>query len=181
MALRFRLADAADAGAIAQLVNAAYRPGVDSSSWTHESRLVAGARTSEEQVRLALAHTQILAGYFDGRLASCVQIERRGGDAYLGMLAVAPDRQGAGFGSATLAQAETYAAGLSGVERLVMLVVDARAELIAFYRRRGYVDSGERRPYPVDSGVGVPRGMRLELMVLYKPARGIAPMYPASR
>lgn len=181
MALRFRLAAAADAGAIAQLVNAAYRPDVDSAGWTHESHLVAGARTSEEQVRLTLAHTQILAGYIDDRLVSCVQIERRDRDAYIGMLAVTPDRQGAGLGGATLAQAETYAAGLSGVERLVMLVVDARAELIAFYRHRGYVDSGERRPYPIHSGVGVPRGMRLELMVLHKPARGIAPVRPASR
>lgn len=172
MALSFRHATAADATVVAQLVNAAYRPGAEPRGWTHEAHLIAGSRTSEDQVRALLAGTDILLGYIEDRVISCVQIEQRGRDAYIGMLAVAPECQGAGLGTATLAHAETYAAKVKGVERFLILVVSARDELIAFYRSRGYRDSGERRSYPVGSGVGTPRGAGLELLVLYKPAAG---------
>ena len=168
MALSFRHATAADAAVIAQLVNAAYRPGTEPRGWTHEAHLIAGSRTSADQVTALLAGTDILVGYIEDRVVSCVQIEQRGRDAYIGLLAVTPERQGAGLGAATLAYAEAYAAEVKGVERFLMLVVSAREELIAFYRRRGYRDSGERRNYPVGSGVGTPRGVELALLVLYK-------------
>lgn len=171
MALSFRPATANDAAAIARLVNAAYRPGDDSTSWTHESHLIAGTRTSAAQVESLLRQSHIIVGSIGNELVSCVQIEAHGPEAYIGLFAVAPERQGAGIGSATLAEAEAYAASLDSVERFAMLVVSARAELVAFYCRRGYVDSGERRDYPAGLGVGTPRGGRLDLAVLHKPVR----------
>ena len=50
-----RIASAADAIAIADLVNRAYRPETGQAGWTHESGLVSGMRTSPDQVRAALA------------------------------------------------------------------------------------------------------------------------------
>lgn len=174
MALSFKPATADDAAALAELVNAAYRPGPESTSWTHESHLLSGARTSAAQIQSLLRESHILVGFIDARLVSSVQIERHGREAYIGLLAVAPADQAAGIGAATLAEAEAYAARLAGVERFALLVVSARTELVAFYRRRGYTDSGERRDYPINSGVGTPRGAILDLTVLHKPARPAA-------
>ena len=37
-----------------------------------------------------------------------------------------------------------------GARRMEMTVIHRRAELIAWYARRGYAPTGETRPFPVD-------------------------------
>jgi hypothetical protein len=39
---------------------------------------------------------------------------------------------------------------------------------MAFYVRRGYLPEGKLEPYPVDAGVGTPRGEPLHLQRLVK-------------
>ena len=46
-----------------------------------------------------------------------------------------------------------------------LLVVSRRPELIAYYERRGYVRTGERRPFPIATDPP------LEFVVLSKPLR----------
>jgi len=72
-----------------------------------------------------------------------------GGLWYLAMLTVRPDRQDAGLGKALLAAAEHYARA-HGATRMRMTVVHQRAELIAWYERRGYAVTGETEPFPYD-------------------------------
>ncbi|QKT04492.1 GNAT family N-acetyltransferase [Ectothiorhodospiraceae bacterium 2226] len=168
--LTYRKATAADAAEIARLVNAAYRPQAGAEGWTHESRIVSGDRTSSRQVEKLLGSSVVLVGLRDDRLVACVQIDRTGADATIGMLAIEPSIQAGGLGSAMLAEAESYAASSLGAERFVLIVVGARTELIQFYIRRGYEDSGQRLPYPIDSGVGTPRNGTLDLVVLQKRA-----------
>ena len=51
-----------------------------------------------------------------------------------------------------------------------MTVITQRAELIAWYERRGYALTGERRPFPAhDPRFGKPRRDDLEFVVLGKP------------
>lgn len=51
-----------------------------------------------------------------------------------------------------------------------MTVIRQRTELIAFYARRGYVDTGEERPFPAgEERFGVPRRDDLVFTVLAKP------------
>ena len=50
-----------------------------------------------------------------------------------------------------------------------MTVITHRTELIAYYNRRGYVDSGRREPFPMhDIKFGIPKRTDLEFCVLKK-------------
>ena len=177
-----RPATAADVGAITELVNLAYRPRPDSAGWTHESGLVGGDRTNSAQVAglLVAPDSVILLGLQGQAVVACVHVERQGRDAMIGMLAVDPRYQTGGAGKQMLAQAEAYAAQHFGVARFLMVVVSSRAELIAFYLRRGYARTGEMMDYPLSAGAGNPLSDTLKIEVLAKrrlPAGGIVP-YP---
>ena len=49
-----------------------------------------------------------------------------------------------------------------------MTVITARTELLAYYERRGYVQSNELQAFPHDINVGEPK-QTLQLVTLYKP------------
>jgi ribosomal protein S18 acetylase RimI-like enzyme len=166
--LKIRKASTEDATAITRLVNAAYRPELGAQGWTHESHIVSGERTNAVQVASALEKSTVLVGLYGTEIVACVQIERDGIDAYIGMLAVDPMRQATGLGKVMLSQAESYAETSLGAQRFALIVVKARTELVQFYLRRGYDDTGKSLPYPIDSGVGTPRSDNLELIVLRK-------------
>lgn len=167
-----RTASVADAIAIADLVNRAYRPEAGQAGWTHESGLVSGMRTSPDQVRAALArpHSVILVVGSTAEIVACVHVEQSGVAASIGMLAVAPALQGRGLGDRMLAAAERHATRVFGVATLTLTVVAPRAELLAFYERRGYRKTGAVAAYPVAQGVGTPRVPGLTIESLEKPA-----------
>lgn len=173
--LTFCAATTTDTAEIARLVNAAYRPPPGAEGWTHETNIVSGDRTSSRQVEELLHHSVVLVGLRNGKIVACVQIESKDRDAYIGMLAVEPTMQATGVGKAMLAQAEAYAASILGAEWFVLVVVATRTELIQFYLRRGYQESGQRLPYPVGSGVGTPRCEALNLAVLRKRNTALKP------
>ena len=78
----------------------------------------------------------------DGTLAGCVYVEVRGERAYLGLLSIAPARQGAGLGKRLNTAAEQYARE-QGCQWMDLRVVSPRAEqLVPVYRKLGYVETG---------------------------------------
>ncbi|TAK91075.1 MAG: GNAT family N-acetyltransferase [Burkholderiaceae bacterium] len=156
--ISFREAVAADAEAIAQLVNRAYRPALNSAGWTHESSLVSGKRINPTQVTDAMgkADAAILLGYNHAEITACVHVEKHDLVSHIGMLAVAPELQGLGTGKQMLAYAEEYSRKHFAVEKFVIFVLSARAELIAFYQRRGYRKTGITQAYPVKPPKSVP-------------------------
>jgi GNAT superfamily N-acetyltransferase len=88
------------------------------------------------------------------------------------MFAVDPARQVEGIGSRLLAAAEDIARGWSSQE-MEMTVIAQRAELIAWYERRGYRRTGESRPFPYgDERFGKPRRDDLHFVVLSKALGG---------
>src|SRR5690606_8135754 len=88
---------------------------------------------------------------------------------YLGMFAVRPAIQGGGIGRAVLAAAERRVVVEWSVERMEMTVLDARPELIAWYRRRGYQPTGATDAFPYgDERFGTPRRPDLRFVVLAK-------------
>src|SRR5277367_1340588 len=113
MSAKFEVATAAQAGAIATLVNSAYRGDSSRRGWTTEADLLGGQRTDAEKVRemIERAGSRIeLAQGSTGALAGCVHLEREpDGSCYLGMLTVDPERQASGLGSHLLAEGETIA------------------------------------------------------------------------
>ena len=83
----------------------------------------------------------------DGVLVGCVYVEPRGERAYLGLLSIAPARQGTGLGRQLNAAAEQYARE-QGCAWMDLRVVSPRADqLLPVYRKLGYVETG-RQEYP---------------------------------
>ena len=76
-----------------------------------------------------------------------------------------PRLQARGLGKRLVAAAEREAAARFDATRMEMTVIERRTELIAYYGRRGYAPTGEKRPFPVE-------GVQLPLVVL---AKAIAP------
>ena len=145
-----RLATFADAGALQPLIQRAYRGPESRAGWTHEADLLDGERVSVAELEALLADPaeRFLIAEADGRLVGCVRVADLGGGlAYLGMLAVDPVRQAGGVGKALIAAAESLAHDEFGASHIEMTVIDTRVELIAYYRRRGYL-AGEARPFP---------------------------------
>lgn len=163
------IAQEANAGQIADLVNQAYRPGTAEAGWTHESGLVAGERTSAQQV-LGLFHdgSTVLVMQHDARIIACVHVARAGDACWIGMLATAPQRQAGGIGKAMLAAAETFALRHHQPRALKMAVLTSRPELLSFYQRRGYALNGHVSAYPLDAGVGTPQRDDLQVLELQK-------------
>ena len=79
-----------------------------------------------------------------------MNVANRGdGLAYLGLLCIEPLRQAAGLGRQLIASAESHARTCFGCTRIEMTVIEQRSKLIAYYERRGYARTGERRDFPI--------------------------------
>ena len=168
----FRPAAPDDVPALHRLVESAYRGDSAKAGWTHEADLLGGQRTDEAELlgMIADASRVILLAEIDGVLTGCVQVADQGeGLAYLGLLTVDPARQAGGLGRRLLDAAEAEAAARFVATRMEMTVIRQRAELIAWYERRGYRLTGETRPFPLDDErFGLPRTRELEFVVLEK-------------
>lgn len=159
----------ADATAIHQLVNSAYRGEGSKQGWTTEADLLDGTRIDEAAVRELIQRpgTTVLTYREDGRIIGCVELREEGNSLYLGMLSVNPTTQGKGIGKKLMAAAEDHAQTL-GLTSVFMTVISVRQELIDWYVRHGYERTGERKPFVVpDERWGIPK-QKLEFVVLRK-------------
>ena len=161
----------ADLPALHALVESAYRGDSARRGWTHEADMLGGQRTDEAGLAEVITDPQqhILLAEQDNALVGCVQLNAKGdGTAYLGLLAVDPALQASGIGAQLIAACETAARETFGATRMEMTVIDGRTELIAYYQRKGYALTGERRPFPMgDDRFGLPI-RQLEFVVLEK-------------
>lgn len=166
----FRRATADDVPALHALVHGAYRGDSARRGWTHEADLLEGSRIDLPTLEAIVADPAqvVLLAERDGRLLGCVQVTDRGrGLAYLGMLTVDPVLQGGGLGRSLIAAAETAARDRLGARTMEMTVIVQRTELIDWYGRRGYLPTGERRPFPAtDPRFGLPKRDDLAFVVL---------------
>ena len=161
-----------DLPALHALIESAYRGDTARTGWSHEADLLEGQRTDLEALDAMLGDpAQHLLVLRDNEvLRACVALtDKEPGLAYLGMLTVDPARQSAGLGRMILAAAEDHAVAHFAAHRIEMTVIAQRDELIAWYQRRGYVLTGERRPFPAhDPRFGLPQREDLEFVVMEK-------------
>lgn len=170
--LTFRTATVADIDAIVALVTSAYRGDASRAGWTTEADFLDGARIDPDVLRsdILRARSLVLLVEQDGRLLACAHIADDGGAGYFGMFSVSPAAQGGGIGKRLLEEAERIVAAEWGLALMRMTVIDIRAELIAFYQRRGYRRTGVTKPFPYgDDRFGVPLRDDLRFEVLEKP------------
>ena len=173
---RFRGAEISDVVAVAALVESAYRGDASRAGWTTEADLLDGQRTDAVEVGALIARAGsrvLLAEHVGGALLACCHIEREAtARCHFGLFAVSPGEQGGGLGRMMLAEAERIAREEWGCAVMAMTVIDVRAELIAWYERRGYRRTGTHKPFPYgDPRCGLPRRADLRFEVLEKPLR----------
>lgn len=159
-----------DIPALLTLIHSAYRGDSAKRGWTHEADLLDGQRTDEAALTETISDPAqlLLVAREGGALAGCVALTDKGGLGYIGLVTVDPGRQAGGLGRRLLDAAEEAARTRFAATRAEMTVIDGRDELIAWYERRGYQLTGERRPFPAtDPRFGLPR-KALEFVVLEK-------------
>jgi GNAT superfamily N-acetyltransferase len=168
--MRIEKAKTADLAALVTLVNGAYRGEASKKGWTSEADLLAGGiRINEPRMLAALEDettTILVYRTEDNLISGCVSLADKKTHLYLGMLTVNPEAQGSGIGKQLLQAAEAIALQ-KGLVRIRMTVITARKELLQWYYRHGYLDTGAREPFPYEPGFGEPTEP-LEFAVLEK-------------
>lgn len=143
-------ARADDLAPLGAMIEHCYRGDHARMGWTHEADMLSDPRLGEGELAAMFADPDVVI--FVARQGSdivgCVAVTDRPPDgAYVGMLCVDPPFQSSGLGGRLLATAERLGAAL-GVARLAMTVIEGRSELLAWYARHGWHDSGDRAPFP---------------------------------
>lgn len=147
-----RRAQSGDIAALKPVVERAYRGDSARLGWTHEADLMNDERIEQDDLtKLAQADKSRLLIAFDrDSPVGCVAITNLGeGRAYLGLLCIDPELQAKGLGRQLIVAAEETAQTEFSARLMEMTVIELRTELIAYYERRGYEQSGERRDFPV--------------------------------
>ncbi|HBK45096.1 MAG TPA: GNAT family N-acetyltransferase [Xanthomonadaceae bacterium] len=168
----FRTATVADIDAIVALVTSAYRGDASRAGWTTEADFLDGNRIDPQVLRQDILRERslVLLVEQDGVLVACAHIADEHGAGYFGMFSVSPALQGGGIGKLLMVEAERIVHAQWGLPTMRMTVIDVRAELIAFYERRGYRRTGVFKPFPYgDDRFGIPLRDDLRFEVLEKP------------
>jgi ribosomal protein S18 acetylase RimI-like enzyme len=167
----FRYAVETDGAAIVALIESAYRGETSRAGWTTEADLLGGQRTDAEEIAELIRDpsSRVLLATQGDDILGCVLLRQEPAGAYLGMLAVRPGLQAKGMGKQILAEAEARARREFGSQHARMTVIEQRKELIAWYERRGYADTGRREPFPYGNPrFGLPKRDDLRFVVLAK-------------
>lgn len=168
--LTITVATSEDIEPLEKLVNSAYRGESSKKGWTTEADLLGGIRTNKEVLggminrgdSIILKCTNV-----ENELVGCVYLQTQEEKLYLGMLTVKPDIQAQGIGKRLLQAAEEYAQ-MQQCGAIKITVISLRKELIDWYERRGYKNTGEKKPFPSsDPRFGLPK-QELEFIVMEK-------------
>jgi ribosomal protein S18 acetylase RimI-like enzyme len=158
-----------DISALEFLVNSAYRGESSKKGWTTEANLLEGIRIDENELTEIILDPKSSIFKFEeqNKIIGCVLLVEKQNKLYLGMLCVNPELQNSGIGKKILQFACDYAREKS-LPSIVMTVISQRTELISWYNRHGYFDSGEREPFPANHNHDIISGDSLEFIVLEK-------------
>lgn len=155
---------------IVDLLNSAYRGKRSQKGWTTEAHLIAGdVRTDEADVLNVFQHPgSVILKYTNdaGEIIGTVNLQQHKRGVYLGMFAVNPNLQGGGIGKQLLKAADEHAKKV-GSATIYMSVISVRSELIDWYKRHGYAETGERKPFVQDNLTGT-HLQPLEFLILEK-------------
>jgi len=144
--LPIRFAASADAAKITAVINSAFR--------IVEDFFMDGNRISQAEVEQLLTKGTFLLATDGDNLIGCVYVERRGERSYLGLLSVDPACQQGGVGSLLMLAAEKHCRE-QGSRFMDILIINLREDLPAFYKKRGYVQTGTS-PFPADLETKLP-------------------------
>ena len=159
----------ADAAELSALINSAYRGETSKKGWTTEADLLEGTRTTPKELATIITtpHHYLLKFIRDEKIIGSVLLIAKKEVLYLGMLTVSPELQNSGIGKQLLQAAEQLAQQLE-LSRIQMTVIGIRKELLAWYMRNGYEDTGVREPFPFGEDDKALTSEPLDFIVLEK-------------
>jgi ribosomal protein S18 acetylase RimI-like enzyme len=138
-----------DVPELERLINNAYRGEESKKGWTTEAYLLEGIRINEEGLKEIIREPDsiILKCINDNNeMVGSVYLKKNKEKMYLGMLTVSPVLQTKGIGKKILKTSEEYAVEQK-CKVVEMRVISLRYELIAWYERHGYYDTGRIVPF----------------------------------
>ena len=158
-----------DVTALEKLINSAYRGETSKQGWTTEANLLAGQRITVDELAELIKNKENTILKFNNNedIIGCVLLVNKGNKLYLGMLTVSPKLQNSGIGKQLLKEAEVHALSL-GLSKIIMTVISIREELIDWYQRQGYIDTGMREPFPLNGTDAIIANQPLEFIVMKK-------------
>jgi N-acetylglutamate synthase-like GNAT family acetyltransferase len=154
--LVYRVATKADCDSLVTLINSSYRGELAHQGWTNENKLVSGSRTNTEVVFDMITGGKYLFLVFFGEaddvLKGCINLLHKpeSKSACLNTFAMHPNLQARGYGKYILSVAENSAVSNWNVEYTELNVLIQRPELVAYYNRRGYIDTGHHETFSIE-------------------------------
>lgn len=176
--IKIRLAEVKHVLELHLLINRAYRFEA-SRSWTSEHKIVSGDRMSLAFLERLIQHQQVshdesqffvveANGQLEKGIIGCIALSYKDSDVEIGTFCISPELQNYGYGKQVLKAAELYATKFNPhLKTYSMWVLNTRQELIAYYERRGYVQTSKTAEYPIQENVGQPL-VELHLIQLVK-------------
>ncbi|KAI1109338.1 acyl-CoA N-acyltransferase [Nemania sp. NC0429] len=152
--LNFRLATVDDAVPLEKLINAAFRNDDTTQvylSADHESIDVVSVDSLAAKINQPDCAVLAVTDPTTGSIVAHGSVRKLDDSrAWFAVLAVDVGCQKQGIGGRVLAWAEQYARRQWGSTRLEFDAVNTRAELIAWYKSKGYTPTGETSPFPYE-------------------------------
>jgi ribosomal protein S18 acetylase RimI-like enzyme len=127
-----RRAEAGDAGEVLTVQRAAFV----TEAQLHDDVHMAPLTQTLDEIRAAIATTTVLVATEGPRIVGSVRAHAAEGAWHVGRLAVAPDRQGRGIGSALIAAIESLAP--ADLDRITLTTGPKSEPNIRLYERHGY-------------------------------------------
>ncbi len=156
------------------LVNSAYRGDSSRLGWTTEADFLDGQRIDETWLKTLIEspNTVILCLRKQNNLPilACVELAKLDANTVLlGLLSVNPVLQNQGLGAMLMQNAESFVAAEFHAKKILMKVISIRAELIAYYERKGYRQTDQYEAFPYgDVRFGLPKRNDLRFVRMEK-------------
>ena len=148
----FRIASIDDASRLQNLIQAAFRAEDSREDWVGSPELATQFTIDIEDINLTIAspdHNFIVA-VKQNDIIGCIGVRKRSaGYARIFYLAIDPEYHRGGLGRQILEYGENYCRREFGVGKLGLDALSTRKALILWYERRGYIKTGELKPFPV--------------------------------
>lgn len=152
--IKFRTATPDDAPQLQQLVESAFRAEDSRQGWTDDLGLSSSFRIDVEEIMAIIAKPDsivLMATDDNNTLVGSIGTSKRdSNNSRLFMLVVDETQRRGGIGRQILAYAENYCQRTWGVTTLGLNALSNRKQLISWYERRGYKQTGETSPFPFE-------------------------------
>lgn len=148
ISFEIREAQSKDISAIENLIEAGYRKDEARLGWTHETDILSGDRLSEGEIAKTLDDVNskmfVAIDNSNENLIGVICVTKDNDWIEFGKFSVKPNLQGGGIGRRLINHVENFVSEVWGEKRLKLSVISKRKELVEFYLRCGFKDTGQR-------------------------------------